>query len=185
MIYIDIDGVLADSDGYLKTQNPEALKDTHTLFKTIYKYHETAFKESQPLVDLKFLEKLSDFTLLTAMPNKSNIDSFTDDIDSVMNIIENNKREWVKKHIGDCKLIILYQRTDKSKFCKCNQDVLIDDNKDTGKRWKTKGGLYYSSVAEFLKKYDPTENRELKIFEPEKRSLKRPLINLGGIHEFR
>ena len=150
MIYIDIDGVLADSDGYLNSLDKNALKDTHTLFKTIYKNRETVFKCSKPLVNLDFIKELSDFTLLTALPNKQNIDSFCDNVDEVMELLRNNKEEWVKQHIGDCKLIILEQRTDKSKFCESKEDVLIDDNKDTGKRWTAKGGKYYSNVAQFL-----------------------------------
>lgn len=153
MIYVDIDGVLADSDGLLETLDPQALKDTHRLFKAIYKYSDKAFKESKPLVDLSFLKDLPDFTLLTALPNSRNIDSFTvDEAETkvIMERLTNNKKEWVKNNIGDCKLIILELRTDKSKFCQSSEDILIDDNKDTGKKWKAAGGIYFSSVKEFL-----------------------------------
>lgn len=150
MIYIDIDGVLADSDGYLESIDPEALKDTHKLFKTIYKNHKTVFLNSLPLVDLEFLKDLDDFTLLTALPNKQNIGSFTDDADEVLNVLSRNKEAWVKKHIGDCKLIIVENRTDKVKYCKSPSDILIDDSTSTGKKWKEKGGVHFLSVKDFL-----------------------------------
>lgn len=153
MIYIDIDGVLADSDGFLATLDPQALKDTHRLFKTIYKNYTRVFKESKPLVDLSFLKNLKEFTLLTALPNSRNIDSFAvDEVEtkSIMKTLEDNKKQWVAQHIGDCNLIILELRADKSKFCKSKDDILIDDNKDTGKRWKAAGGRYFSNVAEYL-----------------------------------
>ena len=149
MIYFDIDGVLSDSDGYLKTCDPRALDDTHLLFKTIYKYHQTAFLESKPLVDLSFFKELDDFTLLTALPNKDNIGSFTDDPESVLQIITSNKRKWVSKYIGDCKLEIVDNARDKVKYCKPG-DILVDDNKKTGDSWKSKGGIWYPSVEAFL-----------------------------------
>ena len=158
MIYIDIDGVLADSDGYLQECRPDALKDTHTLFKTIYTYADTVFKCSKPLVDLSFLNDLEDFALLTALPNKQNIDSFCDNVDSVMCLLENNKREWVKEYIGDCKLYIVSSTTDKLKHCLSSNDILIDDNKKTGKRWQEKGGIWFSVVKSFLWNYKTLKN---------------------------
>lgn len=163
MIYIDIDGVLADSDGLLESFDSEALKDTHRLFKTIYKFHERVFKESKPLVDLSFINDLDDFTLLTALPNKRNIDSFSsgdEETNKVMEILEQNKKDWVKEHIGDCKLVILELRADKSKYCQSCEDILIDDNKDTGKKWKAAGGKYFSSVSEFLKSTSSTTSEQ-------------------------
>ena len=154
MIYIDIDGTLADTDGYLSEVNPNAFKDTHTLFKTFFKFYETVFKESKPLVNLDFIKDLEDFTLLTAMPNKFNIASFTDDVDTIMARMYQNKLDWVHEHIGDCKVIITDGRSDKVKYCNGPADILIDDNKDTGKKWQEAGGTYYSSVAEFLRKKD-------------------------------
>ena len=149
MIYFDIDGVLSDSDGYLKTCDPRALDDTHLLFKTICKYYKTAFLEPKPLVDLSFLETVGDFTLLTALPNRDNIDSFTEDTDTIMQVLTNNKRKWVQKHIGECKLEIVNNARDKVKFCQPG-DILVDDNKKTGANWQAKGGTWFPSIAAFL-----------------------------------
>ena len=157
MIYIDIDGVLADSDGYLKSIDPEALTDTHKLFKTIFKNYQTVFLKSKPLVDLSFLDKLDDYMLLTALPNKQNIASFTDDVDEVMSTLSKNKMAWVNEHIGDCKLAIVDSRMDKIKYCQSSNDVLIDDSTSTGKRWKEKGGKHYISVEQFLRNHDTTK----------------------------
>lgn len=43
MIYIDIDGVLADTDAFIFSKDLRAENDTHLLFKTIYKYYKEMF----------------------------------------------------------------------------------------------------------------------------------------------
>lgn len=154
MIYIDIDGVLADSDGYLQTKDSRAMDDTHLLFKTIYKYHETVFKDSKPLVDLDFLKNIGDFMLLSALPNRQNIDSFCAteaETNKVMFTLEENKKDWIKRNISpECKFAIVGATTDKIRYCLSSEDILIDDNKKTGKRWQEKGGKWFSSVKSFL-----------------------------------
>lgn len=162
MIFIDIDGVLADSDGYLASLEPRVLEDTHILFKTIYKHRDKAFRYSKPLVDLSFIKELEDFTLLTALPNRNNIDSFCEDADKVLETLSENKIAWVKEHIGDCKLIIVNKRSDKVKYCLTSADILIDDSESTGKAWKEKGGKHFISVADFLK-CDRGTDEEIKI----------------------
>lgn len=173
MIYIDIDGVLADSDGYLQTKDSRAMDDTHLLFKTIYKYHKTVFKESNPLVDLSFLIELDDFMLLSALPNRQNIDSFCAteaETNKVMYTLEENKKDWINKNIGpNCKFAIVSATTDKIKYCLSAEDILIDDNKKTGKRWQEKGGKWFPSVEKFLsgdsssKKERKVKNIEVKV----------------------
>ena len=149
MIYFDIDGVLSDSDGYLLTCDPRALDGTHLLFKTICRNYKTAFLNPEPLVNLDFLKEIEEFTLLTALPNRDNIDSFTEDIDNIMQVLTSNKRRWVAKHIGECNLEIVDNARDKVKFCRSG-DVLVDDNKKTGAKWESAGGIWYPSIEAFL-----------------------------------
>ena len=154
MIYIDIDGVLADSDGYLKSLNAKALDDTHLLFKTIYKNYNNVFRYSKPLIDLNELKELEQFTLLSALPNKSNIDSFTEDgenVDAIMTTLEENKKFWIAENIGECNYKIVNGGAEKSKFCQSPDDILIDDSSSNGKKWQAKGGKWYPSFEAFKK----------------------------------
>lgn len=158
MLYIDIDGVLADSDGYVASLEPRSVSDTHILFKTLARNYETVFINSKPLIDLKLLENIGEFKLLSALPNRSNIDSFYEDsnqVDKVFSKYVENKKAWVKKHIGDCELIITNTASEKSKYCKSSKDVLIDDSDKNRKKWVAAGGIAFKSVADYLENYNP------------------------------
>ena len=159
MLYIDIDGVLADSDGYLATLEPRIVSDTHLLFKTLANNSETVFLESKPLVDLSFIKTLDEFTLLTALPNRANIASFHDSDSTVEKVFSNyvsNKRAWVKKYIGECELIITESAADKADHCKSSKDILIDDSDKNRKKWVAKGGIAFKSVEDYLRNFNPS-----------------------------
>ena len=154
MLYIDIDGVLANTDKYILSLNPDAEHDTHILFKTMYRNYKTMFRESEPLVDLSIVKGFGDFTLLTALPLKEKIDSFcADDIETkiVLDTFSVNKRAWVKKYFGeDQKIIIVGKRSEKAKLCKGPADILIDDSDSNCKKWKEAGGQSYHSIDEYI-----------------------------------
>lgn len=154
MIYIDIDGVLANTDAFIFSKDPRAEHDTHLLFKTIYKNYKEMFISSKPLVDLSVLKTLDDFTLLTALPLSQKIDSFCRDkkeLDEVMNTLAENKKIWIRNNIGDCKYIIVGKRSEKLDMCNSPNDILIDDSKATCAAWKKKGGKAFTSFDDFLK----------------------------------
>ena len=158
MLYIDIDGVLADSDGYLAILEPRSISDTHLLFKTLAKNSETVFIESKPLVDLSFLKTLDEFTLLTALPNRANIACFYDSENDVEKVFSNyirNKKSWVEKHIGKCQLIITEAAASKADYCKSSKDILIDDSDKNRKKWIAKGGIAFKSVEDYLMNFNP------------------------------
>lgn len=154
MIYIDIDGVLADTDAFIFSKDPRAEHDTHLLFKAIYKNYKEMFISSKPLIDLFVLKTLGDFTLLTALPLRQKIDSFCsseEELNTVMNTLAENKKIWIKNNIGDCKYIIVNKRSEKIDMCNSPNDILIDDSKATCTSWKKKGGKAFTSFDEFLK----------------------------------
>ena len=158
MLYFDIDGVLADSDGYLATLEPRITSDTHLLFKTLARNSNTVFLKSKPLIDLSVLSKLEEYTLLTALPNRANIASFFEsenDVEKVFLNYKANKRTWVKEHIGDCELIITEAAADKSIYCKSSRDILIDDSDKNRKKWAAKGGLTFKSVEDYMINFNP------------------------------
>lgn len=157
MLYIDIDGVLADSDGYLKTLEPRVETDTHIMFKTFAKNADKVFLNSKPLVDLSVLKTFPEFKLLSALPNRSNIDSFcaTDnETELVFSKFVANKKAWVKEHIGECELIIVTAAADKAKYCKSSKDVLIDDSDKNRKKWIAAGGIAFKSIDDYVHNYN-------------------------------
>lgn len=163
MIYIDIDGVLADTDAFIFSKDPRAEHDTHLLFKAIYKNYKEMFISSKPLIDLSVLKTFGDFTLLTALPLRQKIDSFCKDkeeIDEVMNTLAENKKQWIKNNLGDCKYIIVGKRSEKIDMCNSPNDILIDDSKATCAAWKKKGGKAFNSIEEFLKANVETDKED-------------------------
>lgn len=163
MIYIDIDGVLADTDAFIFSRDPRSEHDTHLLFKTIYKNYKEMFVSSKPLIDLNVLKDFEDFTLLTALPLRQKIDSFCKDnkeLDEVMNTLAENKKEWIKNNIGDCEYIIVGKRSEKIDMCNSPNDILIDDSKATCASWKKKGGKAFNSIEDFLKSNVQVNNEE-------------------------
>lgn len=157
MLYIDIDGVLADSDGYLKKLDPRSETDTHIMFKTFARNADKVFLNSEPLVDLSVLKTFPEFKLLTALPNRSNIDSFcANDMETevIFSKFVRNKETWVKQHIGDCELIIIPVAADKAKYCKSSKDVLIDDSDKNRKKWIAAGGIAFKSIDDYVHNYN-------------------------------
>lgn len=154
MIYIDIDGVLADTDAFIFSKDLRAKEDTHILFKTIYKNYTEMFTSSKPLIDLSILKEIEKFTLLTALPLRQKIDSFCADekeLNTIMNTLSSNKEVWIKNNVGEnCKYIIVGKRSDKIKMCNSSADILIDDSVSTCAAWRKKGGKAYTSIQEFL-----------------------------------
>lgn len=171
MIYIDIDGVLADTDDFIFSKDPRAKEDTHILFKTIYKNYKEMFTASKPLIDLTCLKEIENFTLLTALPLRQKIDSFCHDnkeLETIMNTLYKNKEIWIKNNIGeDCKYIIVGKRSDKIKMCNSSSDVLIDDSISTCAAWRKKGGKAYTSIQEFLENKNSVNNSSTTDFDKE------------------
>ena len=157
MLYIDIDGVLADCDGYLKTLDPRSETDTHIMFKTFARNADKVFLNSKPLVDLSILKTFPEFKLLSALPNRSNIDSFCSSDRETHLIFTQfiaNKNDWVRNNIGDCELIIVDAAADKAKYCKSSKDVLIDDSDKNRKKWIAAGGIAFKSIDDYVHNYN-------------------------------
>ena len=160
MIYIDIDGVIADTDAYIFSLDERAKDDTHLLFKTIYRNYDKVFKYSEPLVDLDKVKAFEEFTLLTALPNKAKIESFCEtdtEAKTILAQLAENKKYWVKEHFGDdVKLLIVDKRADKVKYCKNVNDILIDDSDTTCSMWKKAGGKAFTSIDDYINKGSKT-----------------------------
>lgn len=157
MLYIDIDGVLADSDGYLASIDPRITSDTHLMFKVFARNADTVFIKSKPLVDLSLLANFPEYKLLTALPNRSNVDSFCENELETEEIFQKfiaNKKKWVKDNIGDVELIITNTAAEKAKYCNSSSDILIDDSDKNRKKWVAAGGIVFKSIDDYLKNYN-------------------------------
>ena len=154
MLYIDIDGVLANTDEYIYSLDPRSRDDFHLFFKTIYKHADKVFRDSSMLVSKEDLSRIKEpYCLLTALPNRRKLDSFCECEDELYNLIEtlsNNKEHWVRKNIGDARLIIVDSRKSKLAYCLTSNDTLIDDSKSTCKGWINKGGKAFTSLYNYL-----------------------------------
>ena len=154
MIYIDIDNTLTDFDGYLLSKDSRAIQDGHILFKTIYRYYKEAYLQSKPLVDFSFIKRLEgNVALLTSLPDDDKIRSFCksdDECKEIMQTLRYNKISWAKSNFQEIPVYIVESRTQKVKFCKSPDDILIDDSKSTGKSWMEAGGKHFLSVMDFI-----------------------------------
>lgn len=155
MIYIDIDGTLADTDKFLFEKCPRAEADTHLLFKTFFNYADEVYMNSEPLIDFTPLYDCDfEFKLLTKLPSKQHLSSFTDNVSELYEKFIANKKHWCEQYFPGVDLIIVPGGYSKSKYCTSASDILIDDNKNNGVGWEKAGGIWFKSVADFFKNYN-------------------------------
>lgn len=140
-VYFDMDGVLADFEGYFRDNNiafksqsegqtPEQEAEMWKIVsETPHFYHK--LKPMPGAIELfKELSKTHDCEILSAIPKPfRNVPTAAED-----------KRKWVEDHLGkDVKANIVY-RHEKIEYCKDKSDVLIDDYDLNIKEWTDKGG---------------------------------------------
>ncbi len=152
-IYIDLDGVLADFDKwkleYAKTYQ-EILINNSEFWRQASKVNHL-YKHLDVMPDafklLKYLKSLNiPLAILTGIPKKSSMPE-----------AEQDKRDWVKKYIGDIEFNIGPYSVNKQRFSGPGL-VLIDDNELNITQWIQKGGigiLYtdFNSCKKELEKY--------------------------------
>jgi len=137
IIYLDLDGVLADFDGSVKRHTgkyPHEQSDDE-MWKSVEKdEHFYSKLEKMPGADDFYTNILAIATnngytvkILTAIPRKSTMPEAGPD-----------KIKWVKKHFGDIEVKLGPYSKDKWKHADPN-DILIDDRKSNIDEWKKKG----------------------------------------------
>ena len=143
MIYLDMDGVIADFDGYFERLFG-VLPRTIPSSKRWQKVNETPnywanLPKTQDADKLIHHLNKYGFTILTGVPV------------SGCEKAKNEKRIWLKNHYGiETDVICCFSR-DKAKYCRLG-DILIDDWSPNIERWIKAGGtgILHTSVDDTL-----------------------------------
>lgn len=132
MIYCDLDGVLADFDQAFKRETgkfPREVSRTE-LWETIGQipnYWLSIRKTPDADMLLNWLSAHS-YQILTGLPVTG------------YETAEEQKREWVKKHIGNEVFVNCCLSKDKPRYC-AKGDILIDDFEPNIREWEKAGGI--------------------------------------------
>lgn len=150
-VYVDMDGTIADFNGYMLSKNKNALTEKDMIYKIMVDYADECFRDFKQLPYTEFymsmLKNNHNWHILSALPKKSNLAKFTDNPDEVYNKLYDNKVHWCVSHgIPKNKVHIVEFAINKQDYCKPG-DTLIDDNILNIKQWESKGGK-----GEFVKR---------------------------------
>lgn len=132
--FVDMDGVLVDFDK-AKYKHKYDFANDEDMWKAIDN-HQNWFRHLEPMPDFAKLwsffedEKLDDrITILTAIPRKAQLETAAAD-----------KREWIKKYIGDHIPVITCYGIEKQKYSG-HAHILIDDYARNIGQWIRHGGI--------------------------------------------
>lgn len=151
MIYIDLDGVLADLDGWLEDKMPvnPTPKLAERAFNTIaVEQYEVMFTQSKRIEE-NFALLAGDYRILTALPHQQNFFKYGaqlgfdgQELARRYNQLYANKLHWcIKQGIPADRVIIVPARKLKQQFCINPEDTLYDDSLPTIREWRAKGGI--------------------------------------------
>ena len=147
MKYIDLDGVLADLDSWLRTIDIEGVEKEEAFNRIAIEHYDRIFAESSPIIEnFRLLE--GDYRILTTLPHPQNYFRYgakfglkIDEIAKRRIQMYKNKLEWCVAHnIPRENVIIVEARKLKQCFC-VPGDFLYDDSRQTIKEWDFAGGI--------------------------------------------
>jgi 5'(3')-deoxyribonucleotidase len=155
MIFLDMDGVIADWEGHVHSLVGADWKDElkQPLWGRINQ-HPDLYRNLPVLPGAKILfQHLVDkygernVRLLTALPYRAH---------TVFPLCMQHKIEWFHEHFGNHKVPVLFgpYAVDKQKHVKHSTDILIDDMELNIQQWNDAGGcgILHTSVEETLKR---------------------------------
>lgn len=135
-IYVDMDGVLADFDrGYHERFGVASNKELNNVDWNLVRVTSGFYRDLPPMPDFDELWRFvcsMEPVILTGIPS------------SVPGALE-NKREWVRKHIGSIQPIIGCRSSEKCTYAQPG-DILIDDWKKYRDRWIGRGGRWITHL---------------------------------------
>lgn len=132
MIFCDMDNVIVNFDKNFKDVyriNPAEISRIELWAKVIatknYWYNLPMQADAKKLIEYL---KRAEFHILTGIPSLD------------FRRAQKEKKQWVKKHIGQNINVICCLSKDKQKYCNPG-DILIDDLEDNINRWEKAGGI--------------------------------------------
>lgn len=156
-IYFDMDGVLADFDGYLRAHNMPH-KPMNSYNPQVDDLMWTAIR-SVPHFYLQLAPNMDAVQLFNTMRVKYNCEVLTAKPAEKRGITtaEEDKREWVHRYLGaDVKVNVTTWR-DKKNYCVGKGSILLDDFNKTVEAWNAAGGtgILYTTAGEALRQLMP------------------------------
>lgn len=139
MIYIDVDNVIADFEGWLQLKNKNIITDKSLFSSIINTHYNECFRDS------KLMSNSS--TFLAIYKNNKDVKFLSSICSSYFNSLEKieiakyNKIEWLLKlgiHRDD--IILVDNILDKLDYCEFSY-TLFDDNKNIVDLWIRAGGV--------------------------------------------
>lgn len=144
-IYIDMDGVLVDFDGWKATIPGLTDANLWEEVKKIPHFYSTLKPMPEAFILLEYLRGLDvPLAILTALPRRDSVPE-----------AEEDKRQWVLKHVGPMEFNVGPYAVNKQQFAGPGL-VLIDDSKLNIPQWKAKGGIGILYTG-FMPCYDALE----------------------------
>lgn len=147
MRYIDLDGVLADLNSWLKSIDMDGVEKEEAFNRIALEHYDRIFAESEPIKkNFKLLD--GDYRILTALPHPQNYFKYGQKMGLKVNeiarrhsILYKNKLEWcASQGIYRENVIIVPARKLKQYYCRPS-DFLFDDSRQTIKEWELMGGI--------------------------------------------
>lgn len=146
MIYIDLDGVLADLEAYMISKDPQAAEYEVDFFKLAAS--DKRFFLDSPVIheNLKLLE-YRPFRILSSLPCMAKFIRVSKELGFSHNKIQKCYELWSENKmkfceglgIKRCDVILVNSPKDKLRYCNLG-DTLFDDRFDTIRKWSSAGG---------------------------------------------
>ena len=134
-IYLDMDGVLADFVQGVWDLCGIGTDDDDAMWAAL-KEVDNFYNKLEPMDGaLEMVE-----ALIAKYGDKCEILSAAPKPDRQIPEAEQDKRDWVKKYIGDIKANIVHAKVDKIPYCTGPDCILIDDTKENIDNWEAAGG---------------------------------------------
>ena len=139
MIYIDMDGVLADFEGYVKSREPNVTPESYC--RVVVQDYKEAFLISRPIKENLYLLE-GEYRLLSSLPKVSKMLEYCslEDIDIILETLRENKLKFAERlGVRRENVIILNDSSEKKLYAKGN--ILYDDFPRNIDEWISAGGI--------------------------------------------